>query len=293
MPNVKPSETSLKSFREPVRFTLAADTGWGQRAALAWQDFRDAMGLVQLIWALALSDIKLRYRGSAIGPFWLTISTAVQIGAMAFLYADLFHTDIHIYLPFLTVSLIIWGYLNAVVGDGCACFIGAESLIKGTRMPFVVHAARNVIRNVIILGHNLIVLVVVFLIMGVGQSFHSLLALPGFLLWLIDGLAISLALGAVCSRFRDIPQIVSAVMQIAFFLTPIMWMGDSLRGHKMTFLVIQLNPFLYLLEIIRNPLLGIPLTMTEIWRALLVSAVIVVGSLFVFVRTRGRIAFWV
>lgn len=293
VPNVEPAETGLKSFRKPVRFTLAADKGWGQRLTLAVQDVKDGMKLCQLIWALALSDIKLRYRGSAIGPFWLTISTGVQIGAMAFLYADLFHTDIHVYLPFLTVSLIIWGYLNSVVNDGCNCFIGAEGIIKGTRMPFVVHAARSVIRNLIVLGHNLIVMVVVFLIMGVSQSFHSLLAIPGFLLWLIDGLAISLALGAVCARFRDVPQIVAAIMQIAFFLTPIMWMGDTLRGHKMAVFVVQLNPFLYLLDIIRNPLLGQPLTLLEVGWALAVSAVIIFCSLFVFARTRGRIAFWV
>lgn len=293
MPNVEPAATSLKSFRKPVRFTLAADKGWSQRLALAFQDVKDATRLGQLIWALAFSDIKLRYRGSAIGPFWLTISTGVQIGAMAFLYADLFHADIHVYLPFLTVSLIIWGYLSGVVNDGCNCFITSEGLIKGTRMPFLVHALRGVLRNVITLAHNLIVVILVFIVMRVHQSFSSLLAIPGFLLWLVDGAAITLALGAVCARFRDIPQIVAAIMQIAFFITPIMWMGDTLRGHKMAVMLIDCNPFIYLLDVIRNPLLGQPLTMVEVWRALAVSAIIIVCSFLVFARTRGRIAFWV
>lgn len=293
MGNPEPAETSLKSFRKPVRFVLAADQGWKQRIALIYKDACEGLRLRQLTWALAFSDIKLRYRGSAIGPFWLTISTGLQIAAMAFLYADLFHVDIHSYLPFLAISIVIWNYLNAVVNDGCVCFSSQDALIKGTRMPFVVHAARNVLRNTIILAHNIVVVVVVFLVMGTPQSLFSLIAIPGFALWVIDGFAISLALGAVCARYRDIPQIVGAVMQIAFFITPIMWSPDTLRGHMMAKLIIELNPFVYLLNIIRNPLLGQPLSGSDMISAVVISAVIVTGSLLVFARTRGRIAFWV
>lgn len=293
MGNIEPANTGLTSFRTPVRFTLAADQGWGQRLQLAYQDFQEGGKLYKLIWALALSDIRLRYRGSAIGPFWMTLSTAVQIGAMAFIYADLFHTDIHTYLPFLTVSIIMWGYLSSLINDACTCFIGAEGLIKGSRMPFLVHAVRSILRDTITLGHNLIVLIVVFLIMMVHQSFYSLLAIPGLILWLLDGLAISLAFGAICARFRDIPQIIGAVMQIAFFVTPIMWSADILKGHKRAELLIHLNPFVYLMDIIRNPLLGLPLPLVEVERALMVSVVIIFGSLLIFARTRGRIAFWV
>lgn len=293
MVEVRPAKTAEKSFEKPVRFTLAADQGWGQRFSLAYQDILEGAKLCQLIWALAFSDIKLRYRGSAIGPFWLTISTGVQIAAMAFVYADLFHTNIRIYLPFLCVSMIIWGYLSSLINDGCSCFMGAEGLIKGTRMPFMVHAARSVLRDTIVFGHNLIVLVLVLVIMQVHQSFASLWAAFGFLLWFIDGFAVALALGAICARFRDIPQIVASIIQIIFFVTPIMWSPDILKGHKEAEFLIHLNPFVYLLDVIRNPLLGQPLTMTEIGLAFSISAVIVILSLIVFTRVRGRIAFWV
>lgn len=293
MENIETLKQSLRSFKKPVRFALAADQGWRQRFGLVCQDIQDGAKLYKLIWALAFSDIKLRYRGSAIGPFWLTISTGVQIGAMSFIYADLFHTDLKTYLPFLCTSIIIWGYLSSMVTDGCTCFISSESLIKGTRMPFTVHAARSVIRNIIIFGHNLVVLAAVLIIMRVHQSFASLWVIPGFLLWLVDGLAIAFALGAICARFRDIPQIIGAFMQIAFFVTPIMWSADILKGYKQAEIFIYFNPFVYLLDVIRNPLLGQPLTMAEVSGALVISAVVVIGSFIVFARTRGRIAFWV
>lgn len=293
MVEIEPAKAAGTPFKKPARFTLAADQGWSQRFSLVFLDIQGGIKLWQLIWALALSDIKLRYRGSAIGPFWLTISTGVQIGAMAFVYADLFHTDIHTYLPFLCVSMIIWGYLSSLISDGCTCFIGAEGLIKGTRMPFMVHAARSVVRDTIIFSHNLIVLVIVLIAMHVHQSLASLWVIPGFLLWLIDGLAIALALGAVCARFRDIPQIVTSLLQIVFFVTPIMWSPNVLSSHPHAQFIVNLNPFLYILNVVRNPLLGLPMTMTEMGLALAISAVIVIGSLLVFTRARGRIAFWV
>ncbi len=285
--------SKIREFRQPVHFSLSADRGWGQRLQLAVTDLKDGVRLWRLIWTLGLSDIKLRYRGSTLGPFWLTISMGVQVAAMGFLYADLFHTDIHTYLPYLTISIVLWGYLNTMITDGCVCFSNSDSLIKGTRMPFTVHAARSVVRNTVVLAHNLVVVVVVFAIMGVHESLYSLSAIPAFALWVIDGFAISLLFGAFCARFRDVPQIITALMMIAFFVSPVMWSTKILEGHPKADLLIQLNPFFYILEILRAPLLGSPMTIDTVLRALIVSAAIIIFSAIGFARTRGRIAYWV
>lgn len=286
-------DTGLREFQKPLHFSLSADRGWAQRVQLTATDLKDGMRLWRLVWTLGLSDIKLRYRGSALGPFWLTISMGVQVAAMAFLYADLFHTDVNTYLPYLTISIVLWGYMNTLISDGCTCFSQSDSLIKGTRMPFTVHAARSVVRNTIILAHNLVVVVVVFAVMGVHESLYSLVAIPVFMLWVIDGFAISLLFGAFCARFRDVPQIIMSIMQIAFFVTPIMWYAKILESHPEAYLLVRLNPFFYLLEVLRAPLLGTPLTVDMILKAVIVSAIIIGASAIGFARTRGRIAYWV
>ncbi|MBB2171469.1 ABC transporter permease [Gluconacetobacter asukensis] len=281
------------AFRKPVHFHLSADRGWKQRFHLAWTDLCEGMHLWRLIAVLGFLDIKLRYRGSALGPFWLTASMGVQVAAMAFIYADLFHTDIHSYLPFLSLSIIAWNYLNALVTDGCACFIESDTVIKGMRMPFTVHAARSIVRNTIILAHNIIIIIAVFAIMGIHQSLYSLMAVPAFGLWLVDAFAFSLLFGALCARFRDVPQIISAVMQIAFFITPVMWNTNILTGHREALFLLRFNPFYYLFEILRAPLLGTPLTVTTWAWALVISGFLILFSWIAFARTRGRIAFWV
>lgn len=293
MAELSQPNADLRKFREPMHFSLSADRGWAQRFQLAGTDLKDGVRLWRLIWTLGLSDIKLRYRGSTLGPFWLTISMGVQVASMGFLYGTLFHAHIHFYLPYLTISIVLWGYLSTLITDGCTCFSQSDSLIKGTRMPFTVHAARSIVRNTIILAHNVVVVVVVFAIMGIHESLYSLAAIPAFALWVIDGFAISLLFGALCARFRDIPQIIMALLQIAFFITPIIWSAKVLEGHPKAELLIRLNPFFYILEILRAPLLGTPLTVDMVLKALIVSVGIIAVSAIGFARARGRIAYWV
>ena len=260
------------------------------RYRLAARDIVDGIRLWPLAWSLGWLDIRLRYRGSMLGPFWLTLSTAIMVGALGFLYAELFHTDIHQYLPFLALSQVLWSFIATLVSDACTCFTQAEGMIHAVRMPLFLHAVRTVIRNVLVMAHNIVVIVAVDLIFQVWPGWHGLIAVPGLVVWLVDALAICLLLGAFCARFRDIGPIVGSVMQIAFFLTPVLWQPEQL-GPKAVYL--PLNPFFALLEVVRAPLLGTT-PPVSVWLATIAySLVLCAVSWSLFVQARGRVAFWI
>lgn len=269
--------------------SFQADMSWAGRGRLAMADLRDGLRLWRLAWALGWLDIRLRYRGSMLGPLWLTISTGVMVGALGFLYSTLFKMELHDYLPFLALSLVLWGFLSSSVSDACTGFTEAEGVIRSVRMPFTVFATRTVIRNVIILGHNIVVVAVVFVIFQRWPGAGALLALPGLALWLVNALALNLMLGAFCARFRDILPIINSVMQIAFFLTPVIWKPEQLGALEWT---LPLNPFFDLIEIVRAPLLGQGLPVMAWIGALLYSAALVGIAWAFFIRARGRVAFW-
>ena len=158
-------------------------------------------------------------------------------------------------------------------------------------MPFTLHAIRTVARNVLVLAHNVVVILAVWAIFDAWPGWDALLALPGIALWLVDSYALCLLLGTFCARFRDIPPIVGSVMQIAFFVTPIIWKPDLLQGAGALWLPV--NPFYSLLEIVRAPLLHeVPAALTWV-SALGYSAALCLVSWLVFARLRGRLAFWV
>lgn len=276
-----------------ARYEIRAGLGWADHFRLAMADLREAARMWRLAWTLSLLDIKLRYRGSLLGPFWLTLSTSVMIGAMGFVYSYLFHTDVKAYFPFLAFSVIVWSFLSGMMTEGCNTFIQAEGVIKGLKLPYSVHAARTVLRNLIILGHNVVVIVAVFLLFHVSTGPAMVLALPGFLLWLVDGFAMCLLFGIFCTRFRDVPQIIQSVLQIVFFVTPIMWQPSLVSGHPRLSLVIAINPFEALLHIVRAPILGTHIGMLAWADALFCSGLLWALTILTFARMRGRIAFWV
>ena len=274
---------------EPV-LDIRSGHAFGGRLGLACVDFREALGLWRLCGALAWLDIKQRYRGSLLGPIWLTLSTAVMIASLGLVYGVLFKMDLHNYLPFLALSIVLWNFLSTVISDACVTFTQFESAIRGMRMPFMLHAARMVLRNVLVLAHNIIVIVIVFLMMRTAPGAAAFLDIPGFLLWLLVSLAICLLLGALCARYRDLSPIIASVMQMAFFISGVIWRADQLGEFEPLLL---LNPFYVLLEIVRGPLLGEIPSWPVYASASLFSLAILGTAILMFARVRARITFWV
>jgi lipopolysaccharide transport system permease protein len=275
----------------PRALVLQSGLGAAERQRLAITDLADAGKLWRLALTLGWFDIRLRYRGSMLGPFWLTLSTAVMVAALGILYSKLFKMELHDYLPFLALSLVLWGVLSTVISEACVCFTSAEGMIRSMRMPYTVHALRIVIRNLIVLAHNVVVIVVVYAWFDNWPGLRAFGAIPGLLLWIVDGLAICLLLGPIGARFRDIPPIIASVIQIAFFISPIIWQPKLLHGRALQLL--WLNPFFTLLEVVRAPMLGQGVALRVWASALIYSAVLIAAAWFLFARTRARLAFWV
>jgi lipopolysaccharide transport system permease protein len=274
-----------------TELNLRADMTPAIRNRWAMADVAGGLRLWRLAWALGWLDIRLRYRGSMLGPFWLTISTGVMVAALGVLYSTLFKIGLRDYLPFLALSQVLWGFLAALVSEACTTFTDAEGVIRSVRMPFFVFSMRALIRNVIALGHNIVVIVVVFAVFSVWPTWEAFLAIPGLLIWVIDALALTLLLGAFCARFRDIQPIVNSVMQIAFFVTPVIWKPDQLGASGIAKL--PFSPFFDLLEIVRGPILGSDVSGMTWVGAIAYSLALCGISWAFFVRARGRVTFWI
>ncbi|WP_029605559.1 ABC transporter permease [Kozakia baliensis] len=262
------------------------------RVRRAWEDMRGGFSLWRLGVTLGWMDIKLRYRGSVLGPFWLTLSSLIMVASMGVIYARLFHMVLRDYLPFLSISLALWQIgLAGILQESCNCFIDASGTIRAVRLPFSVQAIRLLVRNAIVFAHNIVVPLGVFALYGVWPGMSGLLAsIPGILLWGINGFAACLFLGAFCARFRDLPPIIGAVLQIAFYVTPIIWRPEQL-GRRSAWLIY--NPFYSLLEIVRGPLMGHIPSLDVALTAVGVSAVWVIVAVLTFIATRDKLAFWV
>lgn len=243
------------------------------------------------VWALlALTDVRQRYKRSRVGPFWITLSMAAFVGGIGLVYSTLFKQDIRSYLPYLAVNYVVWTLILGIATDATTVFTASGVYLRQEAMPKTLFAMRLIARNIIMFAHNIIIIPIVFIIFGVWPNWAMLLAIPGFVLFLLAAYPVVLLIGMVSTRFRDTPVIIQNVLQIAFFLTPIMWKVDQL-GAAAPF-VVGLNPFAIFLRIIAEPLQGrVPSFWT--WAvAILIIALLYLITAPLFARLRARIVYW-
>lgn len=242
------------------------------------------------VWGtLGWHDIRQRYRRSILGPFWFTLSTAIMVAVLGTLYSILLHQDAKDYIPYLAIGLVVWQFLSTCAMEGCSVFMGAGYLIKQIRLPLTVHVCREVWRNFVIFLHSLPVVIIALIVFGRWPNEYIFVLPLGLILLLLNTIWVSVVLGIVCARYRDILPIVSNFIQIAFFFTPVMWSADILKQRAW---VAEYNPLYHLIEIVRAPILGVPTQLNSwIWAAGLAVFGFALAQWMMY-RFRNRVAYW-
>lgn len=259
----------------------------------AWRDFFEGVKLVPIWGLLGWHDIRQRYRRSVIGPFWLSISTAIMVGALGFVYSGLFNQDMSKYLPFVAVGLIVWGFISTVFNEATTVFVNSEGMLKQIRLPLTVHVCRMVWRNFIIFAHNAVIIVAVMFWAQTPMTWELILIPAALLIICFNGLNIGLLLGIFCTRFRDIVQLVASLTQLLFFVTPIMWSPAILSSRDVDRAwIAEYNPAYHFIEIIRAPILGEPILMHSWTVVLTISIATWLLAMWVLVKFRHRVAYW-
>jgi ABC-type polysaccharide/polyol phosphate export permease len=263
----------------------------GRRGALfevdmALRDLRASFQRMGLAWSLASHDVVSRYRGSILGPFWITLSMGLMVAGIGLLNARLFHASLRDFIPFVATGIVFFGVISAIINEGCETFVQAAGMLSQTSLPMFTFVWRTVLRNLINLGHNVVIIVGVLVYFGFWRTANLPVAVLGLLMLLVNASWVGMLVAIASARFRDIPQIVGSVMQFALFMTPVWWQPARLgAAHPL----LQFNPFYHMLEAVRAPLLGehvAPHTYSFL------AALAVAGwavTFFVFTRTRRRI----
>ncbi|MFI5778602.1 ABC transporter permease [Nocardia sp. NPDC051570] len=297
MPAAAPADSATAEQR-PVDASvpLVSDS---QSFARAFKDFRGGFTQRELWLSLGWQDIKQRYRRSVLGPFWITISTAVQAAAIGLLYATILNQPLSKYLPYVTVGIIVWNVIEASILEGSEVFIANEGLIKQLPSALSVHVYRLVWRQFLFFVHNMAIYVVALVAFSVWRDLHwtALLAVPGILLLFLNAMWVSIAFGIFSTRYRDIAPILGSLTRMLFVLTPVMWSATVLHNQGGTVSdrarLVELVPTYHYLEIVRAPLLGEPIVLRH-W--IVVLTITVAGwalAILAMKRFRSRVPYWV
>ncbi|BBO60095.1 ABC transporter permease [Mycoavidus sp. B2-EB] len=256
----------------------------------ALEDIREALQKASLIAFMAWSDVRARYKRSVLGPFWLTLGTAVGTVGLGFIWSELFKIDRSIFIPTLTSGLIIWQFIAGCITEAPTAFTRQAAIIRNLVLPLSIHPIQLVVKHLINLLHNLPVFFVVSIVFNVNFTYYSLLVVPCLLLVVANLLWITLMLGLLGARLRDLEYLVMAIMPILMFLSPVMYRPNYLPFSQK---LMWLNPFSHLIEIVRAPLLGMPPSLFVVCINLAICVLGWLVALVFFSKKKTRVALWV
>src|SRR5262245_24538913 len=239
---------------------------------------------------LGIRDLRHRYARSKLGQLWLMLSTGVMIGVLSGVWSLLWSQPVRELMPYFGIGLIMWTFLSQVMIDCTSIYITHGNLYRNQKMTFSVSVYSVIYKNSIMLAHNLVIVVLLIVAFGVPINFHLLEIVPAFVLTWITMLWMGYVVAMTCVRYRDIIQVITTWFSVLFFLTPVFWKPDFLpeRFH----FIIDYNPLAQFLELLRNPFLGLPVSL-HAW--VFTIAFALGGGLIalpVIGRYQRRIIFW-
>lgn len=245
---------------------------------------------VALAWFFAWSDARARYKRSVLGPFWLVLSTMIGIGGLGLVWGALMKVDRSVFIPLLTVGLVMWNMIAGSVTGSTHVFSRHASVIRNIPTPTLRISLQLLFEQIVNLVHNLAVVALMLMAYPERVSPLALLALPGLALVLVNLLWVIQVLGILGARFRDFDPLVSALMPILFFMSPVLYQSHQLGPRAF---VMQFNPLGYWVEIVREPILG---TVPSAFTYGITVAMAVAGWTLAIWLTRAkaaRIPYWV
>ncbi len=217
-----------------------------------WRDFKKSFSMLNVAFYFAWSDLRARYKRSFLGPFWIVLTTAISILGLGVVWGVVMNESLKTLLPSLTLGLIFWSFIAGCITEAPKIFLENASAIKGYPNPYLFFILRHVIKHSLLLAHNLLIVILVCLIFHVFQtSFDYVMFGFGFCLLVANLFWMSTLLALINVRYRDLELIVSSIMPLIFFLTPVIFRPQQIASIQR---FMYLNPFANLLRVVRDPL---------------------------------------
>jgi ABC-type polysaccharide/polyol phosphate export permease len=230
----------------------------------------------QLIWALALKELKVRYKRSVLGFLWALLNPALMMVVLTIVFSTIMRFGIPHYAIFLLSVLLPWTFFSQSLSYAVESIVSNGELIKKVSVPKLVFPVAAVVSNVINLLLSLIPLAL--LVIGLGHPFYATwLYLPvPILALIIFTLGVTFLFAVANVYYRDVAHIVQVLLSAWFYFTPIIYALDFIPANRRW--MFKLNPIIYVINGFR---LSVYYGQLPRWTSIVGSFVCAFGALLI------------
>lgn len=211
----------------------------------------------KLILTLAKNDFKTRYAGSYLGIIWAFIQPIVTVLVYWFVFEKGLRAGRMCDYPFilwLMCGLVPWFYFADALNGATNALVEYSYLVKKVVFKISILPFVKVLSNIFIHMFFVVFVVILHVCYGYTPDLYWLQLIYYIACTFVLVLGIAYLTSALVVFFRDLTQIISIILQIGMWATPIMW--DASQYSKVLDLVMKINPMYYIVQGYRNTLLG-------------------------------------
>ena len=206
-----------------------------------------------LIKLLIRQQLVLRYRRTFFGYLWTLMNPLLTMGASTIIFGTLFKADIKTFAVYLFAGFIPWNCFNNILIQTSSSLLANEGLMKKIAFPKIIFP---IAVSISVLVDSFLSFIALFLLMLLIQPLFSwaLIFIPiAFLMIYFFSLGIALILSILTVYFRDLQYVITILLQVFFFFTPVVYKSDSL-GNGLVAKLMSLNPLNVFIELMRLPI---------------------------------------
>jgi ABC-type polysaccharide/polyol phosphate export permease len=242
------------------------------------------------IWlTVGIEDVIGRYRRTTLGPLWIVLSQSAYIFGLYLVRGAISGSQTSQYLLYLAISIPAWNLLASSLTDGSNALMRSKGYIDSYPLPLPIYIIRTVVAGLVNFFHVLVVFFAIILISRTPHSLNYLMFFPGLVLIIIFCFGACLGLSCIGARFRDLNPAITSFVAFMFVFCPIFWIPTEAQKAS---LVVRLDPFYYLLELLREPLMYPHITPSVWGIGCLISLSSLVFGAIVYKIMRPSVVYW-
>lgn len=213
----------------------------------------------ELLWQMVSREVKARYKQSILGYFWVILNPLAQMIVMSFAFSLILRipTNASGHIPysiFLFVALLPWNLFANSLSSASASLINSSSLITKVYFPRTILVISTTIAKIVDFLFALSILVIYMIAYRIPISINILWVIPIFFIQQLFTLGLSLFFAAANLLYRDIQYLLSLILILWMYLTPVIYPADLVPPQYK--IIFQLNPMAVITNAYRQTILG-------------------------------------
>jgi homopolymeric O-antigen transport system permease protein len=239
-------------------------------------------------------DASLRHRSQALGAFWMVAGTLVFVTLLGTLYAQVLNNRNPSFYAHLATGYVFFLFVQQCLNFSARIFAKNANMIQNGYVKYVDYVLRMFCAQLINLGYNLIVVVGTIILVPIELTPAALILVLTVPLFMVATLGACFLISVIGARYSDFVELLRTFLRLAFFVTPIIWLPGAASGKGAAIgPFLYANPFYYLVEIVRGPLVYARVPWFEIGIVTAAIPVIWLLASSLYARARSYIPLWV